>query len=434
MRSFTGETAATRSFRWLWAGAGAANLGDGVMLTAMPLVALAAGASPGEIALVATVATIAWPLFGLHAGWIVDRIAAPRLLMSVNAVRMLAFAGLAAVILFDGPVVTAVLAAAFVYGVAETLVDTSLVAAVPTIVPGGALTGANARLEATVNVANQLVGPPLAGWLVGVSAALSAATGSALYALAGLAAIGLATGWQRARSRIAAAAEAVAATGGGAGATSAVPTGRVRDGIVFLWRHPLQRSLTVLTAAMNLVWGMWLAVFVVHAVAPGPLGLSPAGYGWLLTAMAAGGIGASMVTSALQRRLGDGVLLFADCLGTIALVAPSALGAPVWVVAAGVVAAGAGSSVWRIVVAVIRQQTTPADLIGRVYAASRVISWGALPLGSALAGAGAAAFGVQAVFLAATAVALIATAGYVVVWRARLAGRATSAEASGSDL
>lgn len=417
MSTLTGEVKATRSFGWLWAAAGAANLGDGVMLTALPLIALAAGASPGEIALVATIATIAWPLFGLHAGWVVDRVAAPRLLAGVNAIRVLAFAALAVIVVLDGPVVPAVLAAAFVYGVGETLVDTSLVAAVPAIVPGSALTSANARLEATVNVANQLVGPPLAGLLVGVSSALSAATGSALYALAGLAAVGLARGWRRARLRIAAGATAAAAPSGG----------RVRDGIAFLWRHPLQRSLTVLTAAMNLVWGMWLAVFVVHAVAPGPLGLSPAGYGWLLTAMAAGGIAASLVTAALQRRLGDGVLLFADCLGTIALVAPSAFGAPLWVVAAGVVAAGAGSSVWRIVVAVIRQRTTPAGLIGRVYAASRVISWGALPLGSALAGLGATAFGVEAVFMAATAVAVFAAAGYVVVWRLRLAGRSGSA-------
>lgn len=421
MEHFTGEVIdeatdeATKPgpFGWLWAGAGAANLGDGVMLTALPLIALTAGASPGEIALVATIATIAWPLFGLHAGWIVDRVPAPRLLATVNAIRVIAFAGLAVVVVLDGPVIAAVLGAAFVYGVAETLVDTSLVAAVPATVPGSALTSANARLEATVNVANQLVGPPLAGWLVGISSALSAATGSGLYALAGLAAVGLAAGWRRSRSGV--------ATTAGSGGPSA-RAGRVRDGILFLWRHPLQRSLTLLTAAMNLVWGMWLALFVVHAVAPGPLGLSPAAYGWLLTAMAAGGIGASLVTSALQRTFGSGVLLFVDCLGTVALVAPSAFGAPLWAVAAGVVVAGAGSSIWRIVVSVIRQRTTPAGLIGRVYAASRVISWGALPLGSAIAGLGAASFGVESVFTAATVVAVVAAAGYVVVWRRRLAG------------
>ncbi|MFF2493414.1 MFS transporter [Agromyces sp. NPDC058064] len=414
-----------RTFGWLWFGAGAANLGDGVMLTALPLIALAAGASPGEIALVATVATVAWPLFGLHAGSIVDRVPAPRVLLAVNAARVVAFTGLAALAAIDGPVVAAVTAAALVYGLAETLVDTALVAAVPKVVPAAALTPANARLEATVNIANQLVGPPLAGWLVAVSSTASAATGSALYALAGLAAVGLSSGWRRrhaagAASRASAASPPPSASPGGSGAPETATAGRVREGLAFLWRHPLQRSLTVLTAVMNLVWGMWLAVFVVHAVTPGPLGLSPAGYGWLLTAMAAGGIGASLVTSALQRRLGSGAVLFIDCLGTIALVAPSAFGAPLWVVAAGAVLAGAGSSVWRIIVAVIRQQTTPAGLIGRVYAASRVISWGALPLGSAVAGVGAGLVGVQGVLLGASTVAVVAAIGFAVVWRVRL--------------
>ncbi|HET6672312.1 MAG TPA: MFS transporter, partial [Agromyces sp.] len=77
------------AFGWLWVGAGAANLGDGVMLVALPLIALASGAGPGEVALVATAATIAWPMFGLHAGWIVDRVPAPRLLAAVNATRVL---------------------------------------------------------------------------------------------------------------------------------------------------------------------------------------------------------------------------------------------------------------------------------------------------------------------------------------------------------
>ncbi|WP_448003435.1 MFS transporter [Agromyces bauzanensis] len=391
----------TATFRWLWFGAGAANLGDGLVLTALPLIALGAGASPGEIALVTTLMTLAWPVFGLHAGWIVDRIPVPGLLVLANVGRVAAVATLAIGIALDGPVVPLVLTAALVYGIAETLVDTSLIAIIPAVVRPSSLTAANSRMEATVNVANQLAGPPLAGLLVGVSAAIAAATGSALYALAALAALVLV---RRVPTRVRAPEE---------------PRGRVREGLAFLWRHPLQRDLTLLTAAMNLVWSAWAAVFVVHAVAPGPLALTPAGYGWLLTAMAAGGVAASLVTNALQRRFGTGALLFADCLGTVALVLPSALGADLWVVAAGLVIAGAGSSVWRILVAVIRQQATPPELLGRVYAASRVISWGALPLGSALAGLVATLAGVDAALIASSVVAVMVAVAFVPVWRRR---------------
>lgn len=391
----------TAAFRWLWFGAGAANLGDGLMLTALPLIALGVGAAPGEIALVTTLMTLAWPVFGLHAGWIVDRIPVPRLLVFANIGRVAAVATLALGIALDGPVVLLVYTAALVYGVAETLVDTSLIAVIPAVVRPSLLTAANSRMEATVNVANQLAGPPLAGLLVGVSAAVGAATGSALYALAALAALMLV---RRVPTRVRAPEE---------------PRGRVREGLAFLWRHPLQRDLTLLTAAMNLVWSAWAALFVVHAVAPGPLALTPAGYGWLLTAMAAGGVSASLVTNALQRRFGTGALLFADCLGTVALVLPSALGADLWVVAAGLVMAGAGSSVWRILVAVVRQQATPPELLGRVYAASRVISWGALPLGSALAGLIAMLTGVDAALIAASVVAILVAVLFVPVWRRR---------------
>ena len=390
------------AFRRLWFSAGAANLGDGLVLTALPLIALGAGASAGQIALVTTLMTLAWPVFGLHAGWIVDRVPVPRLLAFVNAARAVAVAMLAVGIALDGPVVPLVFAAALVYGVAETLVDTSLIAVIPAVVPPSRLTAANSRMEATVNVANQLAGPPLAGFLVGISASLGAATGSALYALAALAAVTL---MRRVPTRIRLPDE---------------PRGRVREGLAFLWRHPLQRDLTLLTAAMNLVWSAWAAVFVVHAVAPGPLALTPAGYGWLLTAMAAGGVAASLVTTTLQRRLGTGVLLFVDCLGTVALVLPAAFGADLWVVAAGLVIAGAGASVWRILVAVIRQQATPPELLGRVYAASRVISWGALPLGSALAGFIAAIAGVGAALIAASALAILVAVAFVPVWVVRM--------------
>src|SRR5690606_26991119 len=150
------------------------------------------------------------------------------LLVLANAARMAAVAMVVGIPL-DVPVVPLVFTAAIVYGIAETLVDTALIAAIPAVVPPSRLTAANSRMEATLNVANQLAGPPLAGFLVGISAALGAATGSALYALAALAAVALT---RRVPTRVRLAEE---------------PRGRVRDGLAFLWRHPLQRDLTLLT-------------------------------------------------------------------------------------------------------------------------------------------------------------------------------------------
>lgn len=396
-------------FRWLWVSAGLANLGDGIIITALPLIALASGAQPGEVALVTTAATIAWPIVGLHAGWVVDKIPPHRLLTIVNGARTLAFAGLTLSIACETAVFPATLASALAFGLAETLVDTALIAGIPRIISPGRLVGANARIEATININNQLAGPPLAGLLIGSAGLLAAATGAGLYVLAGLAALGLmrAMGRSKPGSR-----------------TTALPTDtapeidgakmRVRDGIRFLWEHHLQRELTIMTAAMSAIWGAWTATFVLYAVAPGPLGLDPAGYGLLLTGMAIGGIIASLLTERLQAKLSPASLLFIDTIGTIGLVLPAALDAPLPVVAAGIILAGSGSTVWRIIVAVVRQQSTPLHLIGRVYSASRVISWGALPLGATLAAAGVGTLGLNSMFWAESVLAVGISAWFAI--------------------
>ncbi len=378
-------------FRVLWLATASANLGDGVVLTALPLIALAAGASAAEVALVATVATVAWPFVGLHAGWVVDRVSVGRLLLTANVMRAGALALLAWAIVADVTALPAVFAAALVYGVAETVVDTAITASVPRLVTAPQFTGANSRLEATANTLNAFAGPPLAGALVSVSAVLAAATGSALYAVTALGCVFLLRTLGRPTQR--------------EPHKPSTDQGRVRDGLVFLWRHPVLRPLTAFTATMNLVWSAWLAVFVVYAVDPGPLGLSPVGYGWLIAAMSIGGIAAAILIPLLRRVVSIPTLLFADLVGTVLLVLPAAIDAPLWAIASGIVLAGAGSSVWRILVAVIRQEQTPSALLGRAYSASRVISWGALPIGSALAAVLANWTGVQSVLTAASILA-----------------------------
>ncbi|WP_327105514.1 MFS transporter [Nonomuraea glycinis] len=380
-----------RPFNALWFGTGATNLGDGMALFVLPLLALAADASPGGVAAVTAALTLAWPVFGLHAGWIVDRVDRRLLLTGVNLARAAVLTALTAAHLTGALSLPLILAAAVLLGVAETLVDTALTATVPLVVEPNGRSSANARIEATVNVTNELAGPPLAGLLAGITLALATGASAALYALA-------ITGFtlMTLRRRPPAAPRA---------------SGGVVAGFRHLWRQPVVRTLTLFTAVMNIPWAVATALLVVYAVAPGPLGLSTAEYGLVLTAMAVGGLVASAVAEPLRRRFGVTRLLIADAAGTVLLVAPVALGGPVWTVVAGAVIAGAGSSIWRILVATIRQNLSPPDLLGRVYSASRVLSWGVIPVSAALAGLGAELWGVRAVFALATvlAIAILAT-------------------------
>lgn len=394
-----------RSFNGLWFGTGAANLGDGMALFVLPLLAIAVDASAGGVAAVTAALTLAWPVFGLHAGWIVDRVDRRALLGTVNAVRGLVLGGVTAAQLADVLSLPLILVAAALLGLAETFVDTALTSTVPLVVEPAGRSRANARIEATINVANQLAGPPIAGLLAGATLALATGASAALYVLA----VGGVLMMTLRRTRPAAA--------GVAPAAGAAPAGRRRGelaaGFRFLWRQPVVRTLTLFTAAMNVVWAVASALLVVYVVEPGPLGRTAAQYGLVLTAMAIGGLVASVLVEPLRRWAGTSRLMIADAVGTVLFVAPAAFGAGIWVVAGGAVVAGAGSSIWRILAATVRQNLSPPELLGRVYSASRVISWGVIPSSAALAGIVAEVWGLRAVFVAATVLGVIVLAAFV---------------------
>ena len=393
-------------FAALWTATSAANLADGIVMTGLPLVVLASGGTPGDVAAVTVAITIAWPVFGIFAGAIVDRWPPEFVALLASVVRVAVFTALAVLLAGDRFRIEWMIVAAALYGVTETLVDTSLVALVPRSVPRAGLTRANARIEGAITVTNLLVGPPLAGALIVIG---SAAVVLPAAALAGLTAVALLIAHRRLGARPFVA------------PVRSSRFAQLAAGVASVFRDRRQRILTLLTASMNFIWGAWAAIFVVYAVSPGPLGLSSVAYGILLTGMAAGGILAALFTVRLRRRLGTAWALMLDPFGTLLLVAPAAFGAPLWLVATGVIIAGVGSSVWRIVVASIRQEITPPDLLGRVYSAARVISLGTYPLGAALAGALATFAGVGTAFAAATAIAgtvLVTTA--VVLPRAGL--------------
>lgn len=388
-----------RGFRLLWSSTAASNLADGMALVVLPLVALDGGADAAGVALITVALTLAWPTIGLHAGWIVDRFPKRVILAAGNAGRSLAFAALAITVLLGPVPLGVVLVTAGLYGIGETLVDTAINASVPRLVEPPARTRAIARIESAIEVTNGLAGRPLAGILVGLSFGIALGSVVLLYATAAVLAVAIV---------------ALAARNADVSADTAAPV-RVRDGLATLWRHPVLRNVTILTSVANLIWAMFDAVFIVYAVSPGPLGLTPAEFGLLLSLGALGGILSSFVVPLLLRRIPPTVLLAVDIVGTAMLAVPVAIGAPLGVIGAGIVLAAAGSIAWRIIAASYRQQELPERLLGRAYSASRVISWGSLPLGAAIASVVAAAAGVTAVFQVATAIAAILIVLFVVL-------------------
>ena len=378
------------AFWRLWTASSLSNLGDGLYQFALPLLALEITRSPSLVSGVTLMLTLAWPVFGLHAGSVVDRFDRRSILLLVSVMRVAALGLLTIAIIGGGLTLPMLYLAALALGVGETLADTALTSLVPATVSPDRLEWANGRITAGQTITNSFLGPPLAGGLLGIGAGLVTGVATSLYGLAAVALVTL-SGTGRAPPNPAA---------------QARPPWGVTDGFRFLWRNPTLRRLTLFTAAMNVWWATFYALFVLFAVAPGPLGLTPATFGALTVAMSIGGIVGSLWASRISNVIGPKNALLIDLVGTALLIGVPALTANPWLVAVAMTAAGFGSGIWVVLVASIRQRLTPDPLLGRAYSASRLISWGVLPFAAAAAGVTAELIGIQTVFAVGGAVSV----------------------------
>jgi predicted MFS family arabinose efflux permease len=229
---------------------------------------------------------------------------------------------------------------------------------------------------------NAFVGPPLGGFLVAASVPIALA-GSALGY--GLAALGLAL--------IVGSFRPV-----GSGARRHI-AGDIREGFDFLWRNRVLRSMATMVAISNTGNSAVVAVFVLFAVAPGPMGLTEVGYGLIITAMAIGGITGSLVEERLERRIGRSNLMFLTVVVVgLTYLVPLVTAQPL-VVAVALMAQGVVFMMWNIVTVSLRQRITPDALLGRMNATYRLFAWGAMPVGAVLGGIVAQLFGLGWVFV-----------------------------------
>lgn len=372
------------NFWKLWTANGFSNLGDGLYQIILPLLAVQLTDSPSRVATLSVMASLPWLLFALQAGSIVDRFDRHKVMLWVTGGRMFLLLLLTLAVIMNFISLPFLYVVAFLLGVGETLVDTALTSIVPAIVSRDRLNWANAQIMAAQTVTNTFIGPPLAGFLAGIGFALATGSSTLMYLTAGFALLLI-------HGRFTASNQSDSSS-------SQHLWAHLTGGLRFLWKDHLIRDLTLFTASMNIFWSGWGALLVLYAVKPGPMGLDEFGYGLLLTLMAVGGLLGSMVANWLQKRLGTRNALVLDFVGTILLVGVPALTTNFWVVGASVFIAGLGAAVWVILVASIRQQVVPSDLLGRVYSASRFVSWGIGPLGAATSGLVAEMWGIRTMF------------------------------------
>ncbi|MFV2106234.1 MFS transporter [Micromonospora sp. LOL_015] len=365
----------------LWSASVVSNLADGIVKIGLPLVAIGYTSSPALVAGVAVAFSLPWLLFALPAGALVDRLDRRRVMLAANTFRAGVAGALALTMVLDLGSIWLLYAIAFSVGVAETIYDTSAQSILPQLVPRVLLPRANGRLHAAEMTANQFIGPPLAGFLVAASAAVAVAGPAGLWAAA-VATLLLVGGHFRVER-----------------AASTTMRAEIAEGLGFLWRHRLLRTLAVMVGVSNFTTNAVFGVLVLYAVGPGSaMGLTEPTYGLLLTTVAAGIVLGSLVAARIERRLGRARALWVSVVACAGLVGAPALSTNAVVLGAVFFGGGILVATWNVITVSLRQRITPDRLLGRVNSGYRMLAWGSMPLGAGTGGLLAEVFGLRAVF------------------------------------
>ena len=195
----------------------------------------------------------------------------------------------------------------------------------------------------------------------------------------------------------------------------------IAEGVRWLAREPLLRSLTLHGAAGNIALTGYGAIIVVFLVRD--IGVSTATVGLLMAASGLGGVAAATATPFLVRRFGAARTMVRAKVGAglasllIPLTGP---GYGLIAFVAGTVLVAACVVGGNVVAGSFRQTYVPPALLGRVVTGMQFVNLGAIPLGALLGGTVAAALGTRGAIWCMTI--FYACAGLILLlgpWRGR---------------
>lgn len=368
-----------RPFRWLLASSWVSNLGDGIALAAGPLLIASQTRSPFLVAAAAMAQRVPWLLFGLFAGALADRVDRRLLVAGVNFARAAVLAVLAAAILTDRVNIAGILVAMFLLGTAEVFADTTSSTLLPMLVARRDLGTANARLQGSALIGNQLAGPAIGAALFALGATVPFVTQAVCVALGALLVLRVAVPRLPERDE-----------------GSAHVRRDIADGIRWLLGHPAMRTLALVIVTFNVTWGAAWSVLVLWS--QDRLGMGAVGFGLLTTATAVGGLTATGCFGWFDRHVSYEVLMKA-CLTTEVLMHLAlALTTMAWVALVLMFGFGFYAFIWATVSQTIRQRAVPDEFQGRVSSVYLVGIFGGLVVGQALGGVIAGHWGVVAPF------------------------------------
>jgi len=367
-----------QGFRWLLASTVVNNAGDGVAISAGPLLVASQTRDPFLVSMALLSEYLPALLFGVVGGVAADRFDRRGMVVAVNLGRAFVLAVLVATIISGTVTIAVVLVALFVLGTAETFADSASSTLIPSLVGREDLGIANARMQGAFVVMNQLVAPPIGAFLFAIGMALPFATNAAAFALGAVLV-----------SRVVTSTKKEVEEG------TSIRADMV-EGIRWLVAHPPMRTLALTILTFNVTFGAAWSVLVLYAGER--LGMNAVGFGLLSTAVAVGGIVGTVSYDRLERRFSLGDIMRVGLLIETSTHLWLALTTSPEVALATLAVFGAHASVWATTSTVVRQRAVPEELMGRVGGVYRVAIVGGLVIGTPIGGLLARTFGITAPF------------------------------------
>ncbi|WP_328431807.1 MFS transporter [Streptomyces sp. NBC_00453] len=354
----------SRGFRAMFAASAISSTGDGVRLAAFPLLALSVTSDPVAVTGLAIANRAPWLLVSLFSGALADRYNRRVLMVLVDILRA-GVAGVLVLALLSGADALVILyVVAVLLGIGETLFTTASQGLLPDYVPTEHLAKANGNLFTAQMVGSNFLGPMLGSWLFGLGRAvpfiidaISFAVGSSLLALA------------------------PSTTAPRNKADGASMLKEIREGIIWVWRHPLLRSFLMVVTVVNLTQSASQSLLVLLAVKE--LGMSTSAFGFLLAASGVGAFLGGMLSSRVGDRLGVPLILLPSIAATCPLFLTIAWTDQPLVLGAVLAVNSFLGLLANVQMSALRQRIVPREYLGRVASVNMFCAFGfAIPLGA----------------------------------------------------
>jgi len=379
----------------LFAASATSNVGDGLYITAIFLLAATLTRDPFEISIVTALFFLPWLLFALPSGAVVDSVDRRRAMVFTGIFRTAVMGCLTLTIVLDAVSMPVVYVVVFLLGTAETMYESATRALLPAVVDREGLDAGNARLAGAQTIGQEFATPPLAGALFAVTSAIPFVGATVSFGMATVLAASLPgryraapEGDSRERPRMRA---------------------QIREGLVWVRGNRTIHTLMIFGGITGFAGAGTNGVMVLFAT--DELGLDETGFGLLITSVAAGAVVGSLNATWLSRRFGRGPAILGSWVVTGIGYAGFGLSTHAVVAGAWFALAGWGVMVSNVLTMSLRQALIPEALFGRVLGAWRTVVWGVMPLGAAAGGLLAQAAGLRAPMLAMGLVSVLVAVG-----------------------